>query len=161
MTDKDKDQDKHKQELKKHEEYKTKTQPAMSTYNATNATRGAGNIPLDDPRGDTFLTHDEIKNLAGDIGPGELAHLALDEEGNPTGRACRGIPDPDSVTATVIGTPTVKLDEIVTPSGAPVTKFMNPDPKIWDEGMLARNPRPTDKVQGPIGGGVVNQPVRV
>ena len=136
-----------------------KTGAATSTYNAQR-----GNDPLADPRGDTFLTHDEIKSLAGDIERGELAHLKLDEEGKPTGTVFREIPSPDDVTTTVIGTPTVKFDEIVTPSGAPISKYMNPDPVLWDAGMLARNPLPPedkDSPRGPIGGGVINQPVRV
>lgn len=137
-----------------------KTGFATSTYNAQ---RGADPLAKD-PRGDTFLTHDEIKSLAGDIERGELAHLKLDEEGKPTGTVFREIPSPDDVTTTVIAPAYPKFDEIVTPSGAPVSKYMNPDPVLWDAGMLARNPQPEqpgDMPSGPIGGGVVNQPVRV
>jgi hypothetical protein len=123
-----------------------------STYSGTDEKK--------DPRGDTFLTHDEIKELAGDIVPGELAHLELDEEGKPTGPIFREIPGPEDVTTTVIAPAQPRYDEIVTPSGAPVSKYMNPDPVLWDAGMLARNPppeQPGDMPSGPIGGGVVNQ----
>ena len=142
---------------KHHAEAKTGT--ATSTYNAAK-----GSPSLDDPRGDTFLTHDEIKSLAGDIEKGELAHLKLDEEGKPTGTVFREIPSPDDVTTTVIAPAYPKFDEIVTPSGAPISKYMNPDPVLWDAGMMARNPAPKedkDSPRGPIGGGVINQPVRV
>ncbi len=137
-----------------------KTGRATSTYNAQQNSADLNK----DPRGDTFLTHDEIRSLAGDIGRGELGHLELDEEGHPTGSVFREIPKPDQVTTTVIGNPAPQVDEIVTPSGAPVSKFMNPDPVLWDAGMLARNPQPEqpgDMPSGPIGGGVVNQPVHV
>lgn len=141
-----------------------KAPAATSTYNASRKDQP----DLRDPRGDTFLTHDEIHSLAGDIGPGELGILKLDEEGKPTGTVLRdkaifeARSKPEEPYATVIGTPTVKFDEIVTPSGAPISKFMNPDPALWDAGMIARNPIPPpseDSHPGPIGGGVVNQPV--
>ena len=133
---------------------------AMTTYDS------ATGQPQDSRGGveERSFTHDEIKGLAGDIVAGELAHLELDEEGRPNGVAFREIPDPDDVTALVRGTPLVQFDELVTPSGAPITKYMNPEPKLWDAGMLARNPppegsRPGDTPKGPVGGGVQNQPV--
>jgi hypothetical protein len=128
---------------------------AISTY---------GSTEKNDPRGDTFLKHDEIKQLAGDIEPGELAHLHLDEEGRPQGTIFRGIPKPDEVSAVVFSSPRSQFDDLVTPSGAPITKFMNPEPVLYDAGMTARNPppeQPGDKPSGPIGGGVINQPVTV
>ncbi len=140
--------------------HEAKTGRATSTYNA----QTGADPTARDPRGDTFLTHDEIKSLAGDIGRGELGHLELDEEGKPTGSVFREIPSPDQVTTTVVGNSAPVFDEIVTPSGAPISKYMNPDPVLWDAGMLARNPipeQPGDMPSGPIGGGVVNQPVHV
>jgi hypothetical protein len=164
---KDEEQRKRQEEARKKSEQgragggkEAKTGRATSTYNAMQG----GADDKKDPRGDTFLTHDEIRSLAGDIGRGELGHLELDEEGHPTGSVFREIPKPDQVTTTVIGNPAPQVDEIVTPSGAPVSKFMNPDPVLWDAGMLARNPQPEqpgDMPSGPIGGGVVNQPVHV
>lgn len=141
----------------------SKAPTAMSTYNSM-----SGDPLLRDPRGDTFLTHDEIKSLAGDIKPGQLALLKLDDEGKPSGSIVRNILEarhnPDDFYTTVISPANIRPDEIVTPSGAPVSKFMNPDPVLWDAGMLARNPPPPpSKDEGPplIGGGVINQPVRV
>lgn len=126
-------------------------------------TYGSAPIPVEPPK-PVFLKHDEIKGLVGDIGPGEIGHIELDEEGNPTGAAFRDIPGADDVTAAVYGNPAVQFDDLVTPSGAPITKQMNPEPKLWDAGMLARNPppEPTErqrKYQGQPG--VVNTPVTV
>lgn len=143
-----------------------KTATATSTYNAQ---RGGPN-DLVDPRGPTFLKHDEIHSLAGDIEPGELGLLKLDEEGHPQGTVIKGNrifearSNADDFFTTVISPVVPKLDDIVTPSGAPITKFMNPDPVLWDAGMLARNPPPPPPKEGEptvYGGGVVNTPVRV
>jgi hypothetical protein len=130
---------------------------AMSTY-------GSPKPKMPDPE-PVAMSFDEVKGLVGEVHRGELGHIELDEEGHPTGAAFRDIPDPDSVTAAVYGTPTVQFDELVTPSGAPITKMMNPEPKLWDAGMMARNPIPemTDRQREfrTIGGGVINQPVTV
>ena len=145
-----------------------KTQQAASTYTAQ-GNRGQDPL-LVDPRGPTFLKHDEIHSLAGDIEPGELGLLKLDEEGQPQGTVIKGHKvfeartNKDEFFTTVIAPVAPRLDDIVTPSGAPVTKFMNPDPVLWDAGMIARNPPPPPPKEGEptvIGGGVVNQPVRV
>jgi len=119
-----------------------------------------------DPRGQTSLNPDEIKSLAGDLAPGEIGWLELDDEGNPTGTATRQLPPPDDhkMWAKVVGSPTHKYDEIVTPSGAPVTRYMNPDPALWDEGMLKRNPidkeaqKRADEYTTHAGSPVINKP---
>lgn len=130
---------------------------AMSTY-------GSPKPHFPDPE-PIALKHDEIKSLAGDIAPGEIAHIHLNEHGDPTGPAFRDIPKADDVTAAVYGNPAVQFDDLVTPSGAPITKMMNPEPKLWDAGMLARNPPPemTDRQKQfhQPGGGTVNTPVTV
>src|SRR4051794_23595169 len=72
---------------------------AMTTY-------GAKKPHLPDPE-PVALDHDEIKSLAGDIHRGELAHIRLNEHGDPTGQAFRDIPEADDVTAAVYGTPMV------------------------------------------------------
>lgn len=131
---------------------------AMTTYGSAPA--------VTEPPEPVALTRDEIHGLAGDIQPGELAHIKLDEEGNPTGSILRGIVSGDDITAPVYGNPMVQFDDMVTPSGAPITKHMNPEPKLWDEGMLARNPpqEPDErqkKFQPRTGAPVVNQPVTV
>jgi len=134
---------------------------AVSTHSASKS------APAPEFRQEDYaFTHDEIKGLVGDIQRGELAHIELNEEGTPTGHAFREIPHKDQVVAPVAGTPMVQFDDLVTPSGAPLSKHMNPEVNLWDAGMLARNPpqeggRPGDKPRGPIGGGVINQPVAV
>ena len=133
---------------------------AMTTYDSVTG------IQLDDrgPVEERSFTHDEIGGLAGEIGRGELGHIHLDERGTPQGSAFKKIPGPDEVFADVYGNPAIVFDEVVTPSGAPITKYMNPSIPLWDAGMLARNPppeggRPGDRPKGPVGGGVVNTPV--
>jgi hypothetical protein len=122
-------------------------------------------LPTSDPRGDTFLTHDEVSDLAGDVRPGEIAWIKLDEEGTPTGVATTEIPKTATESfARVVGAPSGKYDELVTPSGAPITRFMNPEAGMWDEGMLLRNPPPEEteeskKWKSPVGAPVINQPV--
>jgi hypothetical protein len=133
---------------------------AMTTYDS------ATGVALDSrgPAEERSFTHDEIHGLAGDVGRGELGHISLDEHGTPTGSAFREIPGPDDIYADVYGNPAVVFDDIVTPSGAPITKYMNPAVALWDAGMLARNPppegsRPGDTPKGPVGAPVINQPV--
>lgn len=132
----------------------------VSTYSAT-----VSGAPMEDPRGpDRILTAEQIHAVAGDLLPGELAFVKLSEEGTPEGAAFRDIPDSNEIVARVYASPKAAFDDVVTPSGAPLTKFMNPDPQLWDEGMRLRNPIPKEDARSakygvPPGGGVVNQPV--
>jgi hypothetical protein len=97
--------------------------------------------------------------LVGELGHGELGWVELDEEGMPTGPAQKEPPPLGTVAARVVGYfPT--QDELVTPSGAPVTDQMNPAPDFQDAGMQARNP-PPDVPLDPKGVPVVNTPVQV
>lgn len=48
-----------------------------------------------DPRGDTSLSPEEIKSLAGDISPGEVGWVKLDEEGKPVGTVSKDLPPLD------------------------------------------------------------------
>jgi hypothetical protein len=134
----------------------------VTTYSASGKNAYIPPIPVEDR---TF-TKDEIKNLAGELQPGEVGWVELDEEGTPTGPARKEPPPPGTPTAKVVGTLTTKMDEITTPTGAPITKHMNPDPELWDAGMLARNPPPEETEEQkksrenlPLGAPVVNQPV--
>ena len=132
----------------------------VSTYSAT-----TGGVVAGDPRGeDRRPSREEIEKIGGDLFPGELAWVKLDEEGTPQGPAIREIPKRDEVVARVFASPRAAWEDVVTPSGAPITKYMNPDPQMWDAGMLERNPIPDDggKTRDkriPAGGGVINQPV--
>jgi len=138
----------------------SKTQAGMSTTYSG----GQGKAPDIDWAKENAYSRDEIKGFVGDVFPGELAHISLDEQGTPTGAAFKEIPAPDDITAPVYAAPQVVPDDLVTPAGAPITRHMNPDVAMWDAGMLARNPppeggRPGDRPKGPIGGGVRNTPV--
>ncbi len=84
---------------------------------------------------------DELHEMRGDLLPGELGWIELDEEGEPTGEVSRDIPERGKTVARVVGV-LHSYDEVVTPSGAPLTRHMNPEPSLWDDGMLARNPVP-------------------
>lgn len=82
-------------------------------------------------------------DLNGELGHGEEGWIALDNLGSPTGVAMEELPAPgewESI-APVVGYFPVELDTLVTPSGAPITPFMNPmpDPRGEDAGMMARN----------------------
>jgi|KBSSwiStaDraftv2_1062776.scaffolds.fasta_scaffold46447_8 Membrane protein involved in colicin uptake len=161
------------EQKKREEETKRQQQPGqqqskpkgstgkVSTYSATQGEA----LPTQDPRGDRMFKPEEIKEFAGDLMPGELGWVDLSEEGTPEGPAKRDIPDQDEVVARVYVSPKAAWDDVVTPSGAPITRFMNPEPSLWDEGMRLRNPVPKeDRQKGqqyrqPAGGGVINQPV--
>ena len=169
------EQRKQQEEQKKREEEAKRQQPGqgqqqskpkgstgkVSTYSATQGEA----LPNQDPRGDRMFSKEEIKEFAGDLMPGELGWVDLSEEGTPEGPAKRDIPDQDEVVARVYVSPKAAWDDVVTPSGAPITRFMNPEPSLWDEGMRLRNPVPKeDRQKGqqyrqPAGGGVINQPV--
>ena len=83
---------------------------------------------------------EELKKFAGELGHGELGFIELNEEGTPTGVAKAGEIPKDKFVARVVGMHPNIYDEVVTPSGAPLTKHMNPSPDLWDAGMLDRNP---------------------
>jgi hypothetical protein len=149
-----------KQQAQQNQHRESKTQAGMSTTYSG----GQGKAPDIDWAKENAYSRDEIKGFVGDVFPGELAHISLDEQGTPTGAAFKEIPAPDDITAPVYAAPQVIPDDLVTPAGAPITRHMNPDVAMWDAGMLARNPppeggRPGDKPKGPIGGGVRNTPV--
>jgi hypothetical protein len=155
-----------RQKRLKEQDKSHKAGPKTGSLAYSPGARTGERVPAGDVRGDTFLSDDEISSLAGDIQAGEVGFVKLDEEGTPTGEVLREMPlDPDGSYARVIGSPQRKYDEIVTPSGAPVTRFMNPEPTLWDAGMLARNPITPEmlenKYKTPLGAPVVNQPVAV
>ena len=91
----------------------------------------------------SIFSADELHNMRGDLLPGEFGWVKLDEEGKPTGQVSREIPERGETVARVAGV-LHSYDEVVTPSGAPLTKHMNPEPALWDDGMIARNPVPEE-----------------
>jgi hypothetical protein len=100
------------------------------------------------------FTAKELEGKAGDLKDGELGWLKLDDKGNPTGTAVREMPK-EGPAARVMHIAPRDHFELMTPSGAPITEQMNPNPEMWDEGMLARNPVPGSpqehKDKGPAG----------
>lgn len=80
----------------------------------------------------------DVSALAGDLGHGEKGYLILDSLGMPTGAASIEPPPPGTPAANVVGYFPVAMDELVTPSGAPIRPFMNPMPDPRDPGMEAR-----------------------
>lgn len=84
---------------------------------------------------------DELKKFVGDLKPGEVGWVALDEHGEPSGAPTREPPEGKPAARIVHNVPNV-VDEVTTPTGAPITKHMNPIPELWDEGMKQRNPIP-------------------
>ena len=162
------EQRKREEEVKKNQsQQQTKPRATTGKVSTYSAKQGEA-VPGQDPRGeDRRPSVDEIKEMAGDLMPGELGWVDLNEEGQPQGAAKRDIPDQDEVVARVFVSPKAAWEDLVTPSGAPITRFMNPEPSLWDEGMRLRNPVPKeDRQKGSqyrqtAGGGVINQPVTV
>jgi hypothetical protein len=83
----------------------------------------------------------EGQDLNGEVGHGEKGWIALDDLGSPTGVAMEELPAAGDWAhlAPVVGYFPQELDTLVTPSGAPITPFMNPMPDPRDPGMEARN----------------------
>jgi hypothetical protein len=77
-----------------------------------------------------MLTEEEADNLAGELEPGEEGWIPLDEHGTPTGPAQKGEPPKDQLAARVVAPASPPRQAVMTPSGAPITKQMNPDPTI-------------------------------
>jgi hypothetical protein len=83
----------------------------------------------------------DINALTGELGHGETGWLLLDQLGQPTGAATAEPPPvyEGMFAAPVKGYFPVEMDTLVTPSGAPITAFMNPQQDPRDPGMEARN----------------------
>lgn len=72
------------------------------------------------------LTDDELKDLVGELEPGEDGYLPLDPKGRITGPAKRGKPPEDQLGAAVHAVVQRAPLTLTTPSGAPITTYMNP-----------------------------------
>jgi hypothetical protein len=106
---------------------------AATTTNMNPAPPTAEQQPVEEP-----FTVEEINALAGDLKPGEIGWVKLDEEGTPTGAAVKEMPKDDGSYAKVVGAKPAAAEEVLTPSGAPLTKHMNPDPQVPDLHEMAR-----------------------
>jgi hypothetical protein len=72
------------------------------------------------------LTDDELEDLVGDLEPGEDGFLPLDPKGRIIGPAQKGQPAADQLGAPVHAVVQRTPLTLTTPSGAPITTFMNP-----------------------------------
>lgn len=79
------------------------------------------------------LTRDEQQALLGELEPGESGWVPLDDKGRVTGPAQKGIPPVDQPAARVIAPADTRPPLLATPSGAPVTKHMQPDPSLAEK----------------------------
>lgn len=118
----------------------SKTPGATTTYSAKK------DSPVEDdearkPHINTPLDADEVKGMVGELKPGELGWVKLNDEGEPEGAATRD-PPTDGPAARVYATAPVIPLELTTPSGAPITEHMNPaaGPPFLDAGLRERNP---------------------
>lgn len=78
------------------------------------------------------------KEIGGDLAPGEVGYVVLDEDGAPSGSITKEPPAPGTPCARVVGAHK-KGGEVLTPSGAPIGLQMNPQPDMHDAGLVERN----------------------
>lgn len=89
------------------------------------------------------LSVDEQKAISVDekLGVGEVGFLPLDADGKPKG-SVKIDKTPGEPEAAVVKPVARVYDEITTPSGAPLTTNMQPNPDHYDPGLAERNPAP-------------------
>jgi len=104
-----------------------------ATTNNMNPPVTAEQQPVEEP-----FTVAEIHAIAGDLGVGEVGWVKLDENGTPTGAAVKEMPKDGGSYARVVGAKAASAEEALTPSGAPITKHMNPDPHVPDLHEIAK-----------------------
>jgi hypothetical protein len=88
--------------------------------------------------GQKIVPESELRSLRGELEPGETGYVHLSEDGKPTGGARRERPNDDEVVAPVYAPVPHPSDELVTPTGAPITTRMNPDHSFRDPALAAR-----------------------
>lgn len=77
-----------------------------------------------------LLSVDEQEKFLGELKPGEAGYIPLNPDGTIAGPAKRGTPGEGELAARVMAVGTRRADVLVTPSGAPLTVRMQPDPMI-------------------------------
>src|SRR5262245_56783949 len=88
------------------------------------------------------ISVEEANSMKDELEHGQLGWVALDEEGNPSGAATKEMPTEGPAARVMIHSPPQSA-EVVTPTGAPLTKNMNPSPNTtMEEAFLQRNPIP-------------------
>lgn len=104
-----------------------KNQPVVNAPAGT-ADTGQENVP-----------EDQLRSLRGELKPGEQGYIPLDDQGKPHGSALRDRPaDGEQIVAPVWAPPPHPSEELVTPSGAPITTRMNPDHSFRDPALAER-----------------------
>jgi len=88
--------------------------------------------------GAELLSVEEIQGMVGDLEPGDIGYIPLDEEGKPTGAAISVMPTDGTLVAPVLAQAPVVYDELSTPAGAPITTMMNPIHSFYDPGLHDR-----------------------
>lgn len=79
------------------------------------------------------LSDEELEGLMGELEPGEEGWIPLSPEGEPTGPAQKGMAPPDQLAHKVVAPVLPPRPSITTPSGAPITNQMNPDPQATEK----------------------------
>lgn len=89
--------------------------------------------------GQEIIAEGELRSLRGELKPGETGYVPLSAEGKPHGGARRERPaDGEETVAPVYAPPPHPSEELVTPSGAPITTRMNPDHSFRDPALAER-----------------------
>jgi hypothetical protein len=97
------------------------------------------NMEANAATGQELLGDDELRSLRGELKHGEAGYVPLDDQGKPTGRAMPNRPeDGEQVVAPVYVPALHPSEELVTPSGAPITSKMNPDHSFRDPALAER-----------------------
>jgi hypothetical protein len=100
---------------------------------------GVINTPADQAdTGARILPDDELKSLRGELEPGEAGFMPLDLDGTPRGASLREKPADDQLVAPVYVPALHPSEELVTPTGAPITSIMNPDHSFVDATLKHR-----------------------
>lgn len=90
----------------------------------------------------TTSEQEDLVDDAEDERGGTIYYVLLDEYGQPTGKVQTTIPDDGVPYAPAMGVSPAKPTILQTPSGAPLTKQMNPAHSFVDPALVARNPPP-------------------
>lgn len=73
------------------------------------------------------LSYEEVEELLGDLEPGDIGWVPLDEKGFITGPAQKGNAPIGQLSAKVYCPPDSRIPPLTTPAGALLSKKMNPD----------------------------------
>lgn len=83
-------------------------------------------VEVPEPQKNTPLTDEELSELVGELEPGDEGYLPLDAHGHIIGSAKKGKPPQGEFGAAVRAIVQRQPLALATPSGAPITKMMNP-----------------------------------